>query len=101
MKDLVISILELEKIVGRYKGDINKEVIEIIFDDSIVIDDEAIDTKYKELNASGMLASWRVVSRVLKISETEAKEIVTEAELASVAKQAAFVKAYDEEPNDD
>jgi len=98
IKDLVISILELEKIAGRYSGDASTENIEIIFDDSIVIDDEAIDTKYKELNASGMLASWRVVSRILKISETEAKEIVAEAEEASVAKQAAFVKAYD---NDD
>lgn len=78
IKGVVLAVLQCEAIVGRYSGDINADDIEIIFDDSIAIDDEAIELKYMTLVDKGYLAPYRLVMQMLKVSEEEAKAMVAE-----------------------
>ena len=98
IKGMVYAILELESIVGRYKGDINDEIIEIVFDDSIVTNDEQIKEDILTLVNQGMLPKWKAVAHIMKVGEEEAKRLVTEALADITAEQSRFIEGYD---NDD
>lgn len=102
IKDLCVSILELEKMSNRYSGDIKREDIEVEFDDSIVIDDEAEEAKYKELVEKGLIPSYMLVAKMLKIDDTKAKEYVLLGQKERQEENERIAAAYkEEEPNVD
>lgn len=96
VEDLARSILRLESIAGRYKGDVDKLEIDVIFDDSLAMDDETINEKYKELGTAGYIPKWMVVERMLNVSPDEAKAIVKQAEADERERQQAYLSDYDE-----
>ena len=98
--EMVESILHLERLAGRYKGDPTKEKFEVIFDDSIVQDDEAEDTKYMTLANSGYIPKYKAVARLLRISDEEAKQWVAEAEQSDEFAQLVGIRAVDDEPEE-
>ncbi len=73
LEGMIRSILHLEKMAGRYNGNPEEEEIEIIFDDSIVQDDEQIKEEYERLADKGYIERWYALTKILKIDEAEAK----------------------------
>jgi A118 family predicted phage portal protein len=97
IEHMIYAVLELEALAGRYKGDITKEEIDIVFDDSIVTNDEQEKEDMFALSAKGMIPKYKVVAKVLKISDDEAKKMVAEALMDTMAEQRRAIESYDEE----
>lgn len=95
IKGLVLAILELEKIAGRYSGEIDSKMIEIVFDDSIVIDDEAIEQKWIELADKNWIPIYKAIAKRLRITEDEAKEMYEEAQAESKERNQTFLQGYE------
>jgi A118 family predicted phage portal protein len=91
IKDMIRSILVLEKTVGRYNGDPNKIVIKVEFDDSIVQDDEAIALNWTNLADKGYIPPYYAVAKTLKIPLEEAIKMYEE----EIARKKAIIQAYE------
>ena len=100
MYEMIESILHLERLAGRYKGDPAKEKYEVIFDDSIIQDDEAEDAKYMTLAGNGYIPKYKAVARMLRISDELAKEMVNEANAEDEFAQLVGIEAVDDEPQE-
>ncbi len=100
IEEMVESILHLERVAGRYKGDPKKERYEVVFDDSIIQDDEATDEKYIKLTQAGYIPKYKAVARLLRISEEEAKQMVEEANAEDTLAALVGIEAVDDEPEE-
>jgi A118 family predicted phage portal protein len=94
---MIKAILQLESLNGNYTSDIAKEEIDIIFDDSIVTNDEEIKADIFMLAEKGMIPKWRVVSHVMKMNEDDAKALVGEALADITAEQSRFMESYEDD----
>lgn len=72
------AILYLERELGNYNGEIEEPTI--VFDDSIIIDDEKRLEDMKQDSLSGFLPKWRYVMLKYKLTEEEAKQWVKESD---------------------
>jgi A118 family predicted phage portal protein len=78
-KDMMYSIMILEKEEGVYFGDVDKLEFTVEFDDSIIVDDDKqLETMSNDVD-SGKIPAWRYVAKRYKLSDDEAKEWVKEA----------------------
>lgn len=94
IKGMIYAVLELENVAGRYDGDIDSEKIEIVFDDSIVTNDEQEKDDMFMLADKGMIPKYKVVAKVLKVSDEEAKSMVAEALADISAEQSRYTESY-------
>jgi len=94
IEDMVYSVLYLEKDQGRYNGNIEEENIEVVFDDSIAVDDESVRKRYKELGDSGYIPKYKVVAKLLELDDEEAKILVSEAEANEQERNKMYLDDY-------
>jgi hypothetical protein len=98
---MIYAILELESVAGRYNGDIEQEQIEIVFDDSIVTNDEQLKEDMFMLADKGMIPKYKVVAKVMNLSDDEAKELVDNALADITAEQKRYTESYTLENEND
>jgi A118 family predicted phage portal protein len=101
IKHMIYAILELESVAGRYNGDIEQEQIEIVFDDSIVTNDEQIKEDMFMLADKGMIPKYKVVAKVMNLSDDDAKELVDNALADITAEQKRYTESYTLENEND
>ncbi|MBC2318775.1 phage portal protein [Listeria booriae] len=77
LKKLIISILEVARMLGKYSGEIpNEKDITIDFDDSIAQDEDAIINRYTNGKNQGMVPLLIAIQRAYNIPEQEAEKWV-------------------------
>lgn len=101
IKELVVSILHLERQIGNYNGNPDEEEISVTFDDSIVQDDATEFETVKRLSDDGYLPKWYAVAKALKIPEDEAKLLVEQANAEDQQAALEFLGGLEEEPEED
>lgn len=92
---LMYSVLFLEKELGNYAGSLEMEY-EVIFDDSIVVDDEKRLEDMKNDANEGFLAKWRYVMARYKLNEQEAKQWVLEAQEEDDSAAFSFIEEVED-----
>jgi len=97
IKGIVLGVLQSEVVAGNLSEMVDEKDIDIIFDDSIAIDDEAIEQKYMTLVSKGFLAPYRLVMQMLKVSEEEAKQLVAEGTEWMNERNKDYLDIYDED----
>ncbi|MBC1491403.1 phage portal protein [Listeria booriae] len=74
LRKLIISILEVGKMLGSYRGEIpSEEDITVDFDDSIAQDEDAIINRYTNGKNQGMVPLLIAIQRAYNIPEKEAE----------------------------
>lgn len=75
LKELIISILEVGKLIGAYNGEIvDQSTITIDFDDSIAQDEDTTINRWTNAKNQGMVPTTIAIQRAFGITEEQAKK---------------------------
>lgn len=96
--DKAKAVVYLENDMGNIAVDVDTLEYEVIFDDSIVQDDESILVNMKEDSLSGFVPMWRYVAKRYQLTEEEAKQWVAERQQEQDNAFIDFVDTVEEEP---
>ena len=92
LKKVLISMMKatmfLLKENQEYSGDIDNLDYDVMFDDTIITDDNAVKEQMKIDSETGHIPKWKYNMFAYKVSEEEAKEMVLESDQLQVIGQA-------------
>jgi ferritin-like protein len=105
LKDMMRSILHLEKSVGGFNGDPDVLDYTVHFDDSIIVDDNKRLEELKNDVLDGFIPKYVYIAEKYHITDDEAKQMLGEAQEEDRMANQAFIDTFeeglDDEPTDE